>query len=433
MPEKEASICLINPPSLCLDDDRIEPHLGLLYIAAMLRHNGFSNVIYCDMSGCLNEQMIKEAIQNIPIADIYGITAFSTNYHYAVTIVNQIKRNKKTAYVVFGGVHATAFPSLVNKESGADAVITGFGEDSFLECVRSFSKSGSKCIKGIIPGEMKLSIDDYPFPDRTIADMKTYNRKMYGEPVVSLLSSRGCRYRCIHCNSLVMGGGSRHVHYRSADNIFDEINLLRSEYKYYRFNDDHFTGNPGLKKLLERIKDHDLRFRAFGRLEDLDRECCRLLAGAGCVHITLGLESLNTDNLKLIGKARQIGLEGNIEIAKSFGITVRASFIVGLPFDDSKTIESCFIKAAATGVDEFAVYPLIPYPGTMLWKNPERYGYTITEKDSGKYVQIGRGGQTCYALNHKNFSADDVRIWKERAEQILGQAGLRHMRESKVN
>jgi anaerobic magnesium-protoporphyrin IX monomethyl ester cyclase len=432
MPEKKVTICLINPPSLCVEDDRVEPHLGLLYIAAMLKNHDFPDIAYYDMSGCHNEQMIKDAIKNIPIADIYGITALSLNYVNAIAVIKYIREYNKTAYVIIGGVHATAFPLLVFKESGADIVITGFGEDAFLDCVKKYSVFGYN-LKSIIRGELKQDLDNYPFPDRSIADMRSYSRKMYGEPVVSMLSSRGCKYRCMHCNSLVMGGGSRNVHYRSAENILSEINELRSEYRYFRFNDDHFTGNPDLKHLLERIKDQDLRFRAFGRLEDLDRKCCRLLAEAGCLHITLGLESLNPDNLKIIGKARQIGLEGNIETAKSFGITVRASFIVGLPFDDSKSIESCFMKAAATGVDEFAVYPLIPYPGTMLWKNPERYGYTITERDSGKYVQIGRGGQTCYALNHKNFSADDVRIWKERAEQILGQAGIRHMRESEVN
>jgi len=231
----------------------------------------------------------------------------------------------------------------------------------------------------------------------------------------------------------VMGGGSAKVHYRSTDNVFQEMCFLRDKYRFYRFNDDHFTGNPDLLPLLSRIKELDVKFRVFGRLEDMDHERCRALSEAGCVHISVGLESLNAENLKVIGKANNIGLEKNIAIAKSFGITVRASFMVGLPFDNPETIEKSFIRAAASGIEEFAVYPLIPYPGTVLWKHPERYGYSITEKNYGKYVQMGKNGSACFAMSHKNFSEKDVQKWKTYAEQLLMDKGIKHMRESDIN
>ncbi len=45
-------ITLISPPSNCVLEDRVEPNLGLLYLASTLRENGNDNVSVCDMAGC---------------------------------------------------------------------------------------------------------------------------------------------------------------------------------------------------------------------------------------------------------------------------------------------------------------------------------------------------------------------------------------------
>lgn len=106
--------------------------------------------------------------------------------------------------------------------------------------------------------------------------------------------------------------------------------------------------------------------------------------------------------------------------------------MVGLPFDTDETIEQSFTRAAQLGIDEFTVYPLIPYPGTDIAKFPERFGYTLVNSDFTDYVQIGRGGRTCFALKHKNFGPEDVKRWVEVATQILKAGGAKHISESEV-
>ena len=54
---------LINPPSNCVNDDRVEPSLGLLYIAANMRENGYTNVSIYDLSGTRSESI--KNIQNL--------------------------------------------------------------------------------------------------------------------------------------------------------------------------------------------------------------------------------------------------------------------------------------------------------------------------------------------------------------------------------
>jgi len=159
------------------------------------------------------------------------------------------------------------------------------------------------------------------------------------------------------------------VQYNNDDNIIEELKTMRDSYRYYRFNDDHFTGNPNLEELLIKMKYLDVTFRIFARIEDLNEKNSRLLKEAGCVHVSVGLESLYIPNLRILGKRDQIGYEDNVQIAKSQGLVVRSSFMVGLPFDTDETVKQSFTKAAQLGIDEFAVYPLIPYPGTTIAKS----------------------------------------------------------------
>lgn len=423
-------ILLITPPSNCVQDDRLEPSLGILYIASTLKKNKYQDISIFDMTGCQNELNISDKIISIPFAEIYGINCFSTNYGYVKKIIDHLRRIAPSAYIIVGGPHPSGMPDFTFKDSNADAVVVGEGEDIFTDLVASFMK-GARA-KGVFYGQGREDIDSYSFPARDLVDISTYSRKLAGRPVISLLSSRGCVYHCIHCNSIVMGGGSRIVRYRSPDNVLEEIKGLRDLFKFYRFNDDHFSGNPNIEELLIKIKDCDIKFRIFARIEDLDNKMCKLLKEAGCIHVSVGLESLNYDNLRIIGKKRQIGKEVNVKIAKDHGLVIRASFMVGLPYDNDQSIRESFQRAVSLGLDEFAVYPLIPYPGTVVWKYPERFGYTIIHPDFTDYIQMGRNGKTCYALRHKNFSPDDVERWLHVASGLLGQGGIRHMSESVV-
>jgi anaerobic magnesium-protoporphyrin IX monomethyl ester cyclase len=62
--------------------------------------------------------------------------------------------------------------------------------------------------------------------------------------------------------------------------------------------------------------------------------------------------------------------------------------------------------------DEFVVYAFIPYPGTDIWQNPERWGAEI-DRDFSQYVQVGRDRRTCFAVTTKDFTPKDVENWRQ--------------------
>ncbi len=426
------NVVLINPPSNCVEDDRLEPQLGLLYIAAVLRENGIPVQIY-DMTGCKTESQVVAKIKNIPDGDIYGFTTYCTNYPYVKRCIDDIRSRANNTFIVLGGPNPTALPGFTLKDSQCDCVITGEGEDAFLSVVNALRNNRE--VPKIINGIGRVNIDTYPPPAWDLIDFDSYTRCLEGEKVISMISSRGCKYRCLHCNSVVMGGRNKTgVRYRSPGNILQELQFLKSDgFKKFRFNDDNFTGNPNLTELLSQISTLDINYRIFARIEDLTRDNCRLLKESGCRHISVGLESLSPDNLRSLGKYPQVGLEPtHLENVNNCGMTARVYFMIGLPFDNDETVEKYFQKAVQLPFQEYSLYPLIPYPGTGIRKNPGKYDYEIVDNDFTHYVQIGKGGSTCFALEHKNFTPGKVKEWYEMITKMLSDAGKKHTKESTV-
>lgn len=233
-----------------------------------------------------------------------------------------------------------------------------------------------------------------------------------------------------------MGGGSQGIRSRSVKNIIDEIRSLKSlGFSSFRFNDDNFLAHSNIVELLKEIAKENIEFRIFGHVEYLTDEICRLLKESGCGFVSVGIESLNPDNLKFLHKYNNLIYLHNLENARIHGLIVRASFMVGLPFDTDDTIKYFFEEAAKLYIQEFAVYPLIPYPGTEIAANAEKFHYKITSNDYDKYMQIGIKGCACYSLAYNNpetgnsFYPEDVMRWKQKADELLSKTMV-HMKNS---
>jgi len=432
----DEEIILISPPSFCVEDDRLEQNLGLAYIASLLIKHGFSvNII--ELTGNKHKDF-NEILYQIPLhSKIYGISCYSTNYNNVKKIVEYIRRNSFSSYICVGGPHPTAMPQKTYIDLGVDSVVVGEGELSMLSIVKNYY-NGQKDI-GIIPAKIVENLDEFPFPNRTLVDQNSYSRTFHGIKTLSLISSRGCRFRCLHCNSVVMGGANSRVRYRSVKNVINELEYLKTlGYNTFRFNDDNFADNPFLLELLKKIKEINVCYRIFSRLEHLTENNVRMLRESGCNFISIGLESLNEKNLKFLGKYNMINHLKNLEIAGKYGITIRSSFMVGLPYDNDESILNSFEKAGKLNFQEFAIYPLIPYPGTPLWSYPKKFGYEIIDRDFTKYVQIGQNKKAAFVLTHLDhvtgefFKSEDVKRWLNTATNILESHGKKHISKSEV-
>jgi len=387
-------IVLITTPVLELQQDRLEAPLGLLYIASYLKKHNI-NVEIIDLSGKPESQW------HIPNGDIYGFTTHSTTYERTLKIKDlAIKVNSK-AITVAGGAHASALPQQVSNDF--DYVVVGEGEKAMLEIATSMPT------KSIIIGKPVYDLDLLPYPDYSLVDIHSYYRSLAGKPCVSILSSRGCPYNCIFCNSITMGA-HKPIRYRTVDNVIGEIETLKSRYKIssFRFQDDIFgTKTSWLKEFTNKVRPLNIDYRCFARANYCrEPEFVGMLAQGGCRHVSIGVESGSSKILEAMGKDQTVEdiREGIIQ-AKASGLIVRVYLIVGYPGETWDTIHETIDLMLTCRPHEYIVYPLIPYPGTPLFQNPSMYGIRIIDYDFSKYFQVYGNRQAHFVYELGNVSS----------------------------
>ena len=107
-------ICLINPPDIskmeedheyCYSSHNI-PHIGLGYIASVLKANGK----HVDIIECMGEQLSLQVLHKRLMSEDYdmvGISSYQYNIHNTAKIAARIKAAKPNTFVFLGGYYAT--------------------------------------------------------------------------------------------------------------------------------------------------------------------------------------------------------------------------------------------------------------------------------------------------------------------------------------
>lgn len=368
----KTEILLINPPSKSYR--KPEEHLGLAYLAAILRaHNYQVNIIDSYLYG-YNEKDTLARILAYKRVKIIGFTTYIDSYGSFSALVKKIKINKPNVKIVAGGHLATFSYDEILKDIPVDIVVRGEGEITFLELVEKvLSDKSWMNIKGtalIHNGKIKLNkarelisdLDTLPIPVRdTLAEAR--NKKA----LCQISASRGCYGNCSFCsiNSIykisphpcsgVFGGWRG----RSSNSVLNEVELLNRKYNVnnFKFVDDCFFG-PGGKwreSALEfarciKEKEIHIKFRISTRVNNIEEPIIRSLKEAGLYAVSLGVESGNKNDLDIYNKGATV--QQNIQalkILKKYKIKVMMGFIGFNPYSTLKSLTDnlFFLKSYA--------------------------------------------------------------------------------------
>ena len=359
-------VVLIHPPHPNSTDDRLDPPMGLLYIAAHLEKHGDTAVEIVDLSGRTH--------WNIPYADIYGITAYVATLEITEKISRECRNVNPKAKIVIGGAHATARP---NDFPYADKVVQGYGEEPML----------------LMTGRIG-SVDLFEFPSYHLTDIKSYSRRIDGKPSLPYLTSRGCPFKCAFCGLASMHESGCHMAKPSV--VGRQIRRIKDEFGIDRINfqDDIFTMNKfRLFRILELIKPLGIRFRCMGRAGYDTEETYERLADAGCEQVAWGIESGSQYILDRMGKKSTVQDNKNVVAwAKKYGIVSRAFFIIGFPGETKETMEETKRFIEESDPDQYFVSNFVPYPGTDVGDNPGKYGIKNMSSDYSQYYQVSKDG-----------------------------------------
>ena len=308
--------------------------------------------------------------------------------------------------VIMGGSHATFFDLHIVNNPYVDYVIRREAELAFFELVKNIlqNKKVDK-VKGITyknkngirrnPEIERISnLDSLPFPARYLYDMN----KLYAlnNKTDFVISSRGCKYNCAFCTS--KGFWQNQINFRSMGNVLSEISKMVENYgtRHICFFDENFGLRSDLREISKRIakEQPNIDWAIETRLDLLNKLDLKTLGKSNCNLIYFGFESFCDTALIKINKAfsSKMSLE-KLKLAKDCGIkSVMGTFIVGLPGETVKSfIKTVNIteKLVKKGIIDICYFlPLMPFPGTDIFKNPQKFGINVLTKNFDRYYYI---------------------------------------------
>jgi len=359
------------------------PPLGISYLAAALEQAGHAvTLLDCTF---LERQAALERAQSAR-AEVVGIYCMVTMLEDSLWFARALR--PQTRLLVAGGPLPTCEPGPFLE--AFDVVVRGEGEQTLLDLLEALRQGTDwVAVPGLAypqksggPGETGVAytpertflknLDQLPFPARRWLPNDQYiqyTRKKYGYSITTVMSTRGCPFRCEFCSNVVFGGSYRE---RSPANVVDEIEeALGLGYERISFADDVFTmKKERVARVCEEILRRGLRFKweCLGRVDSLDAPTAQIMKQAGCTRLYFGIESADEKVLELMNK--QITVEGAqraVEIARQAGLEAGAFFILFYPGDTNESVLRTLRFATSLPLDYLGLSMPYPLPGTKLF------------------------------------------------------------------
>ena len=323
--------------------------LGALYVAAYLKKHGYADIhfysqdVYHYPESHLTEYLSRNKFDVIGV----GFVAGYFQHKKVLAICDAINKASHRSFVVLGGNGPTPIPEFYLRVTGADAVVMGEGEVSFLNLVRALDEKRSlKTVKGIaykdhnkiVINEREEPIKDLttiPLPLFEALPMEYYiNAKFFQmkptDRMISMITGRGCNYACNFCLRLEKG-----IRLNPIGMVIDEIKKYIRDYRitYVVFWDELFMiSEQRVHEFSEAILRENIKINYWccGRLNIANEKVLKLMKRSGCKYIDYGIEQFDNNALKAMNKhLTENQIIRGIELTQKEGIYVAFNIIFG--------------------------------------------------------------------------------------------------------
>lgn len=418
------NVVLIAPPWIFKEEvEFVSQNLGLGYLASYLENQGHDVIIIDAFFDGINKYSPlhtkytdvlrwglseEEIIRLIPTdTDIIGITAPFTDSRFVVNpLSKELKKVFPSATLIMGGVYPSTLPSEAMKLSGADILVIGEGEIALSQIVAGrdwekikgivFRRDGKvfETGKGIVIKDIEK---DLLMPSYDLRPMAKYvewsPRGNKADKTLSVISSRGCPFRCNFCSIHPVYGHKWRAF--SSQRVVGEIQMAieRFSISHIEFEDDNLTLEKnramdifeGIKNLKGRSGEKIYWSAPNGvMIHSLDKEIIFKMRESGAELIYLPVESGDKKILKLMNKAHwENHLEKALEVATYCAeakIESSAFVIIGYPGEDAKSFEKTLDfcrRLMDAGINRITPLIATPYPNTNLYCLCEKNGWLV--------------------------------------------------------
>jgi radical SAM superfamily enzyme YgiQ (UPF0313 family) len=368
---------LVRPPRRDAWDAGLSvPPLGLAYVAAALREAEYCVDILDAYALGLTWAEFERALRESD-AQVLGLGTMTP-------VADSAYRTAELArglfdFVLLGGPHPTAVRESVFQECAAiDHLILGEAEE-IMAPYAAWIESGAKTPPpaGVMAPHQEFEphtparpIDAIAWPARDLLPNHTYRYLMATRPgFATLISSRGCPFRCSFCDKSVSGSRWRA---RSAKNVVEEMaSLVATGVGFINFYDDNFTlQRSRVLEICDEIEAQgvEVHWKCEGRVDGVDLHLLKRMRRAGCRVIAYGVESGNRETLALLRK--DVELEEVIQAfsaTREAGLRSLAYLILGAPGESTEDVERSIRFVEEIGADYVQFSALTALPGTPLF------------------------------------------------------------------
>jgi anaerobic magnesium-protoporphyrin IX monomethyl ester cyclase len=419
-------IALINPMFRLPIDTRTSPHMGLAYLGAVSERRGDEVRVY---DADVEDQPLADFLHEFK-PHLVGITANTPQVKQAWRTAEAVKKELDIP-IVFGGPHVSVNSENLDFESlgqpPVDMVVRGEGEgpwvelcnfvESFLRDQPDFTTSALMDpqqdlfhdIKGLsyktrdgqlfrnMDAPVIQDLDSLPWPAYHLFKMNRYTNlqpatdAVDGSRSFSIMTSRGCPYRCTFCSQSIMPIKWRA---RSSENVIEEWRHLVREQGALEIgvlDDSANIRKQRLHELCDLIIADNLNHVPWifvngirANLADID--LLTKMKRAGLKRTAFGVETGDPDMIQRIDKhIDHDTIRQAFKNAKIAGIETIGFFIIGLPGDTRESMQRTIDFAIEVDpmIANFSM--MTPYPGTKVYEEVKAHGRFLM-KDWDDYV-----------------------------------------------
>ena len=321
-------------------------------------------------------------------------------YPYARQISEAIRTSLPGTPQVIGGVHTSLCLNEMIQEAYWDLI--GYGEcDEMIVDLADRLAGGGNISKvknlAIKRTDGSYQINDLgPYPD--LARLAPEDYELFDldhllackNGWMSMLSSRGCPYRCTYCfNYELSGAYSRQGHPRRAylrrfpaERVVREIQQLKERHRGLEtiiFDDDLFTlDTPWVMDFARAYREAGLQlpYVVNAHVQVFNADCARALAASGCRIVKFGVESGSETIRRNFLKRHMTDQEilDAFDLCRRFGLHSSAFLMIGMPGETSAQMNETIDLMVRVRPGRMRWSVFYPFPGTESYHLAEAAG-----------------------------------------------------------
>lgn len=366
-------------------DEKYISNYGLLMFSYLLKQNNipvsYTNGDYFESE----DDYIEHLVSEYKDYSIFCFTSTTPQFNRVKRLAEAVKNMNSNVTTILGGP-STKYFLTHEKIDAFDYVVTGYGIDKSVELVK-------KIINGEAPSFWRIESGKYydcPKDFSMIPDDKKKETIWYNYFEI------GCPHRCKYC---VEPHG--YLCYTNVHSRMDEVEyaIKTCNLKMFHFADsDFFMNEKVCNEVIDEIERRGIKCTFTVNtcpntlIKIADKPILKRFKENGLVELLIGAEHFSENVRSRLSKRYDIAeLHKALDIAKhKVKIPVISIFsMVGLPFEHEEDIKiniETFKQMREKDLFDF-VFPkfFVPYPGSEIYENTEKYDIQILTDDFDVY------------------------------------------------